>query len=98
MVLAAAWTLALGLLAILTSGPWWAFVWQRTAQIGLVILALVSAEFASAFVQRPPRRWAWRPAIALLFILAALALDMLALLPEPFALIHAASDKRRWQA
>ena len=75
-VLAAAWTLALGLLAVLTSGPWWAFVWRRTAQIGLVILALVSAEFASAFVQRPPRRSVLRPAIALLFILAALALDV----------------------
>ncbi len=76
VALAAAWTLALGLLAILTSGSWWAFIWQRTAQIGLVILALVGAEFASAFVQRPPRRWALRPAIALLFILAALALDI----------------------
>ncbi|MBN1138553.1 MAG: hypothetical protein JXM73_18330 [Anaerolineae bacterium] len=75
-VLAAAWTLALGLLAILTSGSWWAFIWQRTAQIGLVILALVGAEFASAFVQRLPRHWALRPAIALLFILAGLALDI----------------------
>jgi len=74
--LAAVWTLALGLLAILTSGAWWAFVWHRTAQIGLVVLALASAEFASAFVQRPPRHWALRPAVAPLFILAALALDI----------------------
>ena len=81
VVLAAAWTLALGLLAMSTSGRWWAFVWQRTAQIGLVILALVSAEFASAFVQRPVSRRSWRPAIALLFILAALTLDMLASFP-----------------
>ena len=76
VALAAVWTLALGLLAILTSGLWWAFVWQRTAQIGLVVLALASAEFASAFVQRPPRYRALRPAVALLFILAALALDI----------------------
>jgi hypothetical protein len=76
VALAAVSTLALGLLAVLTSGSWWAFVWQRTAQIGLVVLALVSAEFASAFVQRPPRYWALRPAIAMLFILAALALDI----------------------
>jgi len=73
---AAAWTLALGLLALLTSGRWWAFVWQRTAQIGLVILALVSVEFAFAFVQRPPRRRVLLPAIALLFILAAMAVDI----------------------
>jgi signal transduction histidine kinase len=77
VLLAAAWTLALGLLAILASGLWWTFVWQRTAEIGLVILALVSAEFASAFVQHPAHRRARRPAIALVFILAALGLDML---------------------
>ncbi len=74
VALAAAWTLALGLLAILTTGSWWAFIWQRTAQIGLVILALVSAEFAAAFVQRPFRRWP--VAIAALFIAASLALDI----------------------
>jgi len=38
--------------------------------------ALVSAKFASAFVQHPARYWALRPAIDLLFILAALALEV----------------------
>jgi signal transduction histidine kinase len=74
--LAAAWILAQGLLATLTSGSWWAFIWQRTAQIGLVILALVGAEFAAAFVQRTARHQALRPAIAMVFILAALILDV----------------------
>lgn len=74
VALAAAWTLALGLLALLTTGSWWDFIWQRTAQIGLVILALASIEFAAAFVQRPLRRWP--VAIAALFIAASLALDI----------------------
>jgi len=72
--MAGVWTLALGLVAILTSGSWWGFIWQRTAQIGLVLLALASAEFATVFVQRPIRRWP--VAVAAASIAAALALDI----------------------
>ena len=74
LLLAVLWIPALGLLMVLTTGRWWAFVWQRTAQIGLVILAVLTADFADAFVQRPPRRWL-RSSIVAPLSLTAIALD-----------------------
>jgi signal transduction histidine kinase len=74
LALAIAWTLGLGLLDLSMAGSWWAYVWQRVAQFGLVLLALLTAEFADAFVERQGRRWLRRLLVGLP-ILAALALD-----------------------
>jgi hypothetical protein len=76
----ALWTVSLGLLALLTSGTWWAFAWHRTTQVGVVMLALLTAEFADAFLQRKGNRWL-RLALVLIITLDALALDAL---PIPF--------------
>lgn len=70
LFLAALWTVALGLLALLAPGRWWAFIWHRTAQIGLVLLALFTAEFADAFVERTGRRWLRRALVSVLFLFA----------------------------
>jgi GAF domain-containing protein len=50
------WTFALGLLALFSHGEWWAWVWHRTAQVGLVLLALLTTEFTEAFVGARNRR------------------------------------------
>jgi signal transduction histidine kinase len=55
--LALLWMVALSLLALLFTGRWWHWVWYRTAQVGLVLLALLTAELARAFVGR---RMGWR--------------------------------------
>jgi hypothetical protein len=78
--LTALWALGFGLLALLTAGAWWSFVERRTAQIGLVILAVLAAEFADAFM-RHPSGWRYRGALALPLALAALAVDILPLQP-----------------
>ena len=68
------WIVALSLLAFLFTGRWWHWVWYRTAQVGLVLLALLTAELAWAFVGRSGWRWAlWALAAAL--SAAAFALD-----------------------
>lgn len=74
LLLAALWTLGLGLLGLLTSGRWWAFVGHRIAQTGLLVLALYTADFTDSFVHRRPRRWL-RLGIAVPLSLAAIALD-----------------------
>jgi hypothetical protein len=74
LLLAAAWSLALGLLDVLTSGGWWAYVWQRVAQVGLVLLALLTAAYADAFVQRPGRP-RLRAFLVGILVVAALGLD-----------------------
>ena len=85
LVLAAWWTLILGLLGILFSGAWWSYVWQRTAQIGLVVLALVTAEFAELFLRvRSRRRLRLGGVIPL--SLAAFISDILPLYVAPFPL------------
>jgi signal transduction histidine kinase len=76
LLLAAVWTVGLGLLVILAPQGWWSFVWRRTAQVGLVILALLTAGFAGAYVQRPSRRWLQLAFVALMSALAV-ALDVL---------------------
>jgi signal transduction histidine kinase len=76
LFLAAVWTCALGTMALLLPGAWWAFVWRRTAQIGLVVLALLTAEFAATFVQRPSLRRV-RLGTVLPLALMALVLDIL---------------------
>jgi signal transduction histidine kinase len=74
LLLAMVWTAVLGLLALLAPGRWWAFVWHRTAQIGLVLLALLTAGFSDAFVERAGRRW-FRLASVLALLLAAVIVD-----------------------
>lgn len=75
LALAALWTLVLGLVGLLTSGPWWDYAWLRLAEIGLVLLALVTAEFAAAFVER--RGWLRvLVAVAGILVVAAVAIDM----------------------
>lgn len=66
----ALWTLALALLALLTRGGWWTFVWWRTAQLGLVFLALLMAEFTDAFVGDRSRRQQLIP-VAVLVVASA---------------------------
>jgi signal transduction histidine kinase len=85
LILAAWWTLILGLLAILFSGAWWAYVWQRVAQIGLVILALTTAEFAELFLRTPSHR-RLRLAGVIPLSLAAIIADLLPLYVTPFPL------------
>ncbi len=74
LCLAVLWILGLGLLAFLTRGGWWAFVWYRVAQIGLVVLAFLTADFAEAFVQWTSRRWL-RLVVVVALSLAAIGLD-----------------------
>jgi signal transduction histidine kinase len=70
ILLAATWTLALGVLASLPRGWSWPFLWHRIAQIGLIVLAFLTADFADAFVQRPPRRWGRLGTVGALSLLA----------------------------
>lgn len=78
LLVAAGWSLALGLLDLLTSGSWWAYIWQRVAQLGLVLLALLTAAYADAFVQRRGRP-RLRAIVVGLLVVAALGLDMFSL-------------------
>jgi signal transduction histidine kinase len=75
LALSALWTLVLGLLAAFTAGTWWGYFWDRVAQTGLVVLALLTAGFAAAFVERKGRLQVL-VAVAAVLCLAALALDM----------------------
>ncbi len=70
------WTLSLGLLAALATDNWWDWAWHRTAQIGLVVLALTTAEFSDAFAELPPLRL-FRLGLVGLLALVAAALDIL---------------------
>jgi signal transduction histidine kinase len=74
------WTLGLGLLEFLGSDAWWAYAWDRTAQLGLILLAAITAEFAGAFVERTTSGWL-RPALVggLAAAVMALALDLLSI-------------------
>jgi signal transduction histidine kinase len=76
LFLAMLWVIGLGGIAVFSSGAWSRFLWYRTAQIGLVILALLTAEFANAFVRRSDRRWLWRGFVTLP-VLSAITLDTL---------------------
>ncbi len=78
LLVAAVWSLALGLLDLLTSGSWWGYVWQRLAQLGLVLLALLTAAYADAFVQRRGRG-GLRVLLVGVLVAAALGLDALSL-------------------
>ena len=72
--LALVWVVALGMLALLFTGKWWDWVWYRTAQLVLVLLALLMTELAGAFVGRGGWRWpAWALSGAL--CLTAFAFD-----------------------
>ena len=51
------WIVALGALAFFFQGRWWDWVWYRTVQVGLVVLALLTAELARSFVGRGGWRW-----------------------------------------
>jgi signal transduction histidine kinase len=99
LLAAAGWTLVLGVLDLLVSGGWWAYVWHRLAQLGLVLLALLTAEYADAFVQRRgyPRL---RAAVVVALVVIALTLDAVSLyLPSvtlplvflPFGAVEAAT-------
>lgn len=76
LVLAALWTLLLGITTIVVPSGWWAFAGLRMIQIGLVILALVTTEFVDAFVQRASRRGV-RLGMVMLLSLAGAVLDAL---------------------
>jgi hypothetical protein len=78
LLLAAGWSLALGILDLLASGSWWVYVWRRVAQLGLVLLALLTAAYADAFVQRRGRPRV-RAVLVGLLVVAALGLDVFAL-------------------
>ena len=68
------WIVALGALAFLFTGRWWDWVWYRTMQVGLVLLAVLTAELARSFVGRGGWRWPlWALGAAL--TLAAFLLD-----------------------
>lgn len=75
LFLAVLWILTLALLAVLTRGGWWAFVWYRAAQIGLVAVAFVTADFAEAFVEWSSRR-RLRLVVVLALSLVAIGLDV----------------------
>jgi signal transduction histidine kinase len=73
--LAGLWVLLLGALATFLSGTWRGFLWARAAHMGLVILAILTAEFAAAYVRRSGRRWPWL-VLGSLPLLAAIVLDL----------------------
>lgn len=55
--LALALILALAVLDLLFDGRWWAWVWYRTAQVGLVLLLLLTADMTGVFLGRIDWRW-----------------------------------------
>ncbi|MBN1661823.1 MAG: GAF domain-containing protein [Anaerolineae bacterium] len=73
-----AFALGLGLMALFVGGEWWNYLWQRAANVGLVLLALLTAELTDAFVDRRVRRWPRHTASSLLLV-AAIVLDALPL-------------------
>ena len=75
LLAAGVWTLVVGLLDLFVSGGWWSFLWHRAAQVGLIVLALFTAEFAALFVQRQSRRWLRLSLVALLTV-AAVVVDV----------------------
>jgi signal transduction histidine kinase len=87
LLAASLWTLVLGVMAILISGGWWSFVWRRVAEIGLVILALLTAGFTDVFLQRPSNRWV-RLGPVLFAVLVAIVVDALPANVLPNALTH----------
>jgi signal transduction histidine kinase len=78
LIAAGLWTLAVGLLDVVGSGWWWAFLWQRVAQVGLIALALLTSLFASVFAQRRTRLWLQVSLVAVLTV-AAILVDTLPL-------------------
>jgi len=72
--LALLWMVALAMLSLLFAGNWWDWAWYRTAQVGLVLLGLLTAELAQAYVGHDGRRWP-RWASAGLLTVAAFAVD-----------------------
>jgi signal transduction histidine kinase len=78
LLLAGLWVIGLGALAFIAFGAWQVFAWQRSAEAGLVVLALLTAEFADAYVNHPARLWLWR-AIVAIPVLIAFALEMVPL-------------------
>jgi signal transduction histidine kinase len=81
LLLAVVWTTVLGMLAVFAPGGWWSFVWHRVAEMGLVVLALLTAEFTGIFVQSSSRQTSFRPwprRIAVIVLaMAAIGLDNL---------------------
>ncbi len=75
LLLSALWTVALGLMALLLAGRWWAFVWDRILHIGLVLLAFLIAAFAEAFVNRA-NRGLLRLTVVSLLLAVALVCDI----------------------
>lgn len=73
LVAGALWTVALALLSLFTQGYWWAWVWNRTTQLGLLLFALLTAEFAEAFADRRSRRL--RLAVVALLLAGSIVLD-----------------------
>ncbi len=51
------WVVALAMLALLFAGRWWDWVWRRTAQTGLVLLALLMTDLSQVFVGHAGKRW-----------------------------------------
>jgi signal transduction histidine kinase len=80
LIVSTLWTAGLGLLLFLGSEGWWAYAWDRTAKLGLIVLAAITAEFAGAFVERPASGWL-RPALVggLAAAVIALGLDLLSI-------------------
>ena len=72
--LALLWIVALAMLSLLFAGNWWDWVWYRTAQVGLVLLGLLTAELAQAYVGQSGRRWP-RWVLAGLLTVAAFVVD-----------------------
>lgn len=71
-----AFALALGLVALFVTvtDKWWSYLWQRAAEIGVVLLAVLTADLADAFVDRETRRWPRLVATGVL-LAGALVLD-----------------------
>ena len=74
LLVGALWTVSLAFLALFTDGAWWSYVWQRTTQLGLVLLALLTAEFTAAFVGNEGRRRGL--VIVAVFLAAFVVLDI----------------------
>ncbi len=51
------WVVALTMLALLFADRWWGWVWHRTAQTGLVLLALLMTDLSEVFVGHAGKRW-----------------------------------------
>ncbi|HSJ57181.1 MAG TPA: hypothetical protein VLC95_08365, partial [Anaerolineae bacterium] len=69
-----AFALVLGPVTLFVSDWWWRYLGQRAADVGVVLLALLTAELADAFVGRTSRRWP-RYVTSSLLLVMALVLD-----------------------